>query len=99
MGKIKGIRLNEKELDWWENPNIDAPEKIREFIRSEIEKQKSGIGEVKENLKYFPPSAIERLDKILSILMDSDDKVDSKNKSVKDKEKLNKVKKLIDAIK
>ena len=93
--KIKGIRLKDEELDWWENED-NAPDKIRAFIKKDIERKKNGFNEIKDKLESFDPKTINKLNEIINLL--SNDKSNKIDNNDRDSEKMDKVNKLINSM-
>lgn len=93
--KIKGIRLSDKEIDWWENED-NAPDRIREFIRNDIKRKENGFNEIKDKLESFDPKTINKLNEIINLL--SNDKSNKIDNNDRDSEKMDKVNKLINSM-
>lgn len=89
--KMKGIRLNEEQLKWWENTS-NAPNKVREFINEEIKREEEGINDTKKQIDDFNKEAINKLDQFIKLLKkDSKSENGIEEQSKKGKEAMNKV--------
>lgn len=86
---FKGIRLNESQADWWEEQENPATS-IRNYIDQEIEKNKSGREKLKHNIDKFPPDAINKLNKLINVIIKNDGDPPA-NEGIDDKDKLNQV--------
>jgi len=62
--KVKGIRLSDKRLEWWEN-HPEAAELVRGFIDRQIRRD-----EHIEQIKKAPPDLLEGLSKLVEELDD-----------------------------